>query len=67
MAQLAHNVRRQRLAAGLTQEDLSDLAGVNPRMISRIEQGAKNAQLLTLVRVSRGLGVPVAELMADVE
>jgi transcriptional regulator with XRE-family HTH domain len=66
-AQFAQNLRRLRLAAGLTQEALSDATQLDPGEISRLERGNRNPRLLTLVRIARGLGVPVAELLADVE
>jgi transcriptional regulator with XRE-family HTH domain len=66
-AQFAENLRRLRLAAGLTQEQLSEATQLDPAEISRLERGAREPRLLTLVRVARGLGVPLAELLAGVE
>jgi transcriptional regulator with XRE-family HTH domain len=66
-AQFAENLRRLRLAAGLTQEQLSDATQLDPAEISRLERGIRDPRLRTLVRVARGLGVPLAELLAGVE
>lgn len=66
-AQFAANLRRLRLAAGLTQEGLSAEAQMAPAEISRLERGGRDPQLLTMVRLARGLKVPVSELVAGIE
>jgi transcriptional regulator with XRE-family HTH domain len=65
-AQFAANLRRLRLAAGLTQERLSAATQMESAEISRLERGASDPQLRTIVRLARGLGVSVAELLAGV-
>jgi transcriptional regulator with XRE-family HTH domain len=57
-------LRRARTRAGLTQEALWDSSGVNMTEISRIENGQKDPQLTTIVRLASGLGVPAGELLA---
>ena len=66
-AQFAENMRRLRLAAGLTQERLSEVAQMDAAEISRLERGGRDPQLFTIVRVARGLGVTPSELLADIE
>lgn len=66
-ARFAANMRGLRLAAGLTQEALSEAAGMEAAEISRLERGGRDPQLRTMVRVARGLGVTVAELVKDIE
>jgi transcriptional regulator with XRE-family HTH domain len=58
------NLRRTRERAGLTQEALTDSTGVHMTEISRLENGRKDPQLTTIVRLATGLGVPAAELVA---
>ena len=58
------NLRRARKEAGLTQEALWDSSGVNMTEISRIENGQKDPQLTTVVRLASGLGVPAGVLLA---
>ena len=58
------NLRRSRREAGLTQEALWDSSGVNMTEISRLENGQKNPQLTTIVRLASGLGIPAGELLA---
>ena len=66
-AQFGENLRRLRLAAGLTQEALSDATQLNTSEISRLERGVRNPRLHTMLRVARGLGVPLAALLTDIE
>ena len=57
-------MRRSRKEAGLTQEALWDSSGVRMTEISRIENGQKDPQLTTIVRLAAGLGIPAGELLA---
>ena len=66
-AQFAENLRRLRHAAGLTQERLSELTQLDPAEISRLERGVRDPQLMTIVRVARGLGVAPAEMLAGID
>jgi transcriptional regulator with XRE-family HTH domain len=66
-AQFGKNLRRLRIGAGLTQEALSDATQLDPGEISRLERGTRDPQLRTIVRIARGLGVPVTELLAGVD
>lgn len=63
---LAANLRRLRLAAHLTQMELSNRSGLDMAEISRIERATKDIRLSTIVRLARGLDVPAAELLAGV-
>jgi transcriptional regulator with XRE-family HTH domain len=65
-SQFAANLLRLRVAAGLTQEGLSDRSGLHSTEISRLERGVRDPRLSTIVRVARALGVPPADLLAEV-
>ena len=67
LAQFSENLRRLRLANGMTQEALSDASQLDPGEISRLERGDRNPRLLTIVRIARGLDVTLPELLAGVE
>ena len=67
LAQFSENLRRLRLANGMTQEALSDATELDPGEISRLERGDRNPRLLTVVRIARGLDVTLPELLAGVE
>lgn len=60
---LGANVRRARVARGLTQEKLAELIGVNPRTVQKIEAGRLNILVTTLLRLRQALGCPWDELM----
>jgi transcriptional regulator with XRE-family HTH domain len=64
--QFGANLRRLRAAAGLTQEALSRRTMLDTGEISRLERGVRDPQLRTIVRVARGLDVPVSELLAGI-
>jgi transcriptional regulator with XRE-family HTH domain len=64
--QFAANLRRERVASGLSQEQLSARSGLHATEISRLERGAREPRLGTIVRLARGLDVTAAELLAEV-
>ena len=64
--QLGANIRRLRRDAGLSQMELSDRCGLHFSEISRLERGRRDAQLSTIVKLARGLGVPPAALLAGI-
>ena len=67
LEQLGRNLKRQRKKAGLTQEVLAQRAEVDRTLISLIERGKKLARIDTLVKLSRGLAVPLSVLLQGVE
>ena len=54
---LGAELRRLRTAAGLTQQQLADRAGVSRRWIGLCEKGHPGAELGNLMRVMRALGL----------
>lgn len=50
-------LRQARLVAGLTQEQVADLAGISRPRYRDIETGAAAARVTTLMNVSRALGL----------
>ena len=63
----AANLRRQRLAKGLSQEQLAEKTGVHPSEVSRLERAVRDPRLSTIVKVARGLGVSAAKLVAGIK
>lgn len=49
------NVRRERMARGLTQEKLAEMIGLNPRTVQKIEAGRLNILLTTVCRLQAAL------------
>ena len=59
-------MRRLRYDAGMTLEQLGDLCDMDPAYVSRVEQGHKDVQLTTIVRLACALEVRPAVLLDDV-
>jgi len=55
-------VRELRKKRGLTQEKLSELAGVDYSYLNLIESGRRNPSLKRIVKLSRALKVTLPEL-----
>lgn len=53
----AANVRRLRVAAGLSQEALADRAGLHRTYISSIERAERNVSLQNIFAIAEALGV----------
>jgi len=54
---LGENIPRERGAAKLTQEKLSELAEMDVTNLQRIEAGRYNTKVLTVIRLKEALGV----------
>ena len=61
---LGIKVRKLRKVKGLTQEELAERIGRDPRTIVAIEAGERNPTLQTIQRLSKALGVPQSELLS---
>jgi transcriptional regulator with XRE-family HTH domain len=59
-------VRLLRLAKHLSQERLAQLAGLHRTHVGQIERGEQAANLVNIGRLSRALGVELAELFTGV-
>lgn len=60
---LGDRIRMLRKARSLSQEALGHMADLHRTQIGYLEQARSDPQLSTLVKVSRGLGVEVADLL----
>lgn len=58
------NIRRHRLEAGISQEELAARMGVEQFYISGLEAGNRNLTIVSLWRVAIALNVEAAELVA---
>ena len=59
-------VRRRRVALGLTLEQLAERAGLTPNYIGTVENGRRDPSLSTVMSLAAGLGVPAGELVGGV-
>ncbi len=60
---VGRNVRRARLAANLTQEQLSEKSGFTQQYISDLERGFRNPTVVTVYELAMALGVGHVELI----
>ena len=60
---LGQNIRKVRRGLKLSQEDLADRCDLHRTYICDVERGARNVTFGTLLRLARGLDMPVSELI----
>jgi len=60
-------LRRVRLAAGMSQEQLGLEAGVQRNFISLIETGQNQPTVNTIAKLARALGLKASELVVEAE
>jgi transcriptional regulator with XRE-family HTH domain len=58
------NIRKARIAAGLSQEELAGRMGVEQFYISGLEAGRRNATLVTVWKAAIALDIEAAALLA---
>jgi transcriptional regulator with XRE-family HTH domain len=59
-------LRKLRLHAGLSQEELAHAAGLSMRYVSDVERGTRNLGLRNTHRLAVALGVPLSTLFKGV-
>jgi len=59
---LGRAIRRLRRERELSQEAVAAAAGLHPNQVGRLERATADVYASTILRVVRGLGVPLAEL-----
>ncbi len=62
LGQFGENLRHRRMASGLSQERLAELAGMHRTYVGGIERGERNVALLNIIKLARALKIPIAEL-----
>jgi transcriptional regulator with XRE-family HTH domain len=60
---VAANVRRARIEAGLSQEQLAYEAGVDRTYVSQVERRKRNVTITVLARLAAALGTPPDRLL----
>lgn len=54
---IGDNVKRARIAAGMTQEELAERSGFSQQYISGVECGRRNPTIVTIYELAQALGV----------
>lgn len=63
LSQFGNRLRTLRLAKGLTQEELAEMADFSRSYYTEIENGKRNVSLLNLQRLADCLAVSIAQLV----
>jgi len=64
---VGRNVKRIRLAKGLSQEQLAERSGFSQQYISGLEKGQRNPTIISLYELSKALGASHVELVSGTE
>lgn len=62
MLNLANNIKKYRLAKGLTQEEFAEMINKTANYVSQLENARKGVQLQTVFDIAEALGVEVKDL-----
>ena len=62
LAYVSGRIREERTAAGLSQEQLAEKAGLTQSHVSRLENGEHSPSQATIQKIATALGIPAARL-----
>lgn len=60
-------LREIRESKGISQEKLAELSELDRTYISLVERGKRVPLLTTMVKIAKGLGIPLSELIVGAE
>lgn len=61
----ARNIKRIRLAKGISQEALADIAGLHRTYVGAVERGERNITLINANRIAEALGVKLSDCLKE--
>ena len=64
-ALVGDNVRKARIAAGMTQEELAETSGFSQQYISSLECGRRNPTVVSVYELANALGVAHEQLISS--
>ncbi|HYW04811.1 MAG TPA: helix-turn-helix transcriptional regulator [Gammaproteobacteria bacterium] len=67
MQRLGQNIKRERLARGLSQEELAARAGMHRTYVGAVERGERNISVVSLLRLAMALDVRVTNLTRNID
>lgn len=62
----AQRLRERRLALGMSQEGLAEMADLHRTYVGSVERGERNISLVNVERLAKALNMTVCELLCDV-
>lgn len=65
--ELGKALRKHRMAAGLSQEALADLAGIHRTYVGDVERGERNIAIVNMVRLAVALKIPLSRIIQEME
>lgn len=63
LVQLGQIIRAKRECQNLTQVDLASKCSVDRNYIGMVERGERNPSYLSLIKIAKGLNIPVYQLI----
>jgi transcriptional regulator with XRE-family HTH domain len=63
----AENLRKARLAKGLSQEGLAELSGLHRTYVGSVERAERNVSIDNMERLSAAVGVSLPDLLKEVK
>lgn len=60
-------MRKARMARGISQEALADLAGLHRTYVGDVERGERNISLVNMSKIAQALHMKLSELVSDSE
>lgn len=65
LLEFGHKVRHFRKIISISQEELASRAGVHRTYIGMIERGEKNITIISMIKISKALGIDAYKLLKD--
>jgi transcriptional regulator with XRE-family HTH domain len=63
LATIGERIRKARLARSMTLQDLADVSGVSPSMLSLVERGRTSPSIGSLIVIAGALGIAMSDLI----
>ena len=63
---IAKEIKRLRIAKGITIEQLSELCGLHSKYLQTIERGQRNISISVFVQLANALGISAPKLLGQV-
>jgi transcriptional regulator with XRE-family HTH domain len=61
----SHNVRKVRIAKGLSQEDLAELADLHRNYVGGVERGERNISVDNMEKIAEALATTIPKLLQE--